>query len=137
VTRQALLIVCVQGGLNERGETRAQALASEYRSSPVNLSPRDGALSSASSQTFSSSEQSKDLLAKRKSVASSNLDAMTYVDENYNIYRSPRMKNGDQFNDNASLVDHAAAPAGASRRMADLGAYLFGSSDFDVRSFNT
>ncbi|ELU44527.1 rhomboid family protein [Rhizoctonia solani AG-1 IA] len=110
------------GGLNERGETRAQALASEYRSSPVNLSPRarDGALSSSSSQTFSSSEQSKDLLAKRKSVASSNLDAMTYVDENYNIYRSPQMKNGDQFNDNASLVDHAAAPAGTSRRMADL-----------------
>ncbi|CAE6432560.1 unnamed protein product [Rhizoctonia solani] len=109
-----------KGGLNERGETRAQALASEYRSSPVNLSPRDGALSSASSQSFSSSEQSKDLLAKRKSVASSNLDAMTYVDENYNIYRSPRMKNGDQFNDNASLVDHAAAPAGASHRMTDL-----------------
>ncbi|KAF8682400.1 Rhomboid family [Rhizoctonia solani] len=111
-----------KGGLNERGETRAQALASEYRSSPVNLSPRarDGALSSSSSQTFSSSEQSKDLLAKRKSVASSNLDAMTYVDENYNIYRSPQMKNGDQFNDNASLVDHAAAPAGTSRRMADL-----------------
>ncbi|GAB1517439.1 hypothetical protein RhiTH_000487 [Rhizoctonia solani] len=111
-----------KGGLNERGETRAQALASEYRSSPVNLSPRarDGALSSSSSQTFSSSEQSKDLLAKRKSVAYSNLDAMTYVDENYNIYRSPQMKNGDQFNDNASLVDHAAAPAGTSRRMADL-----------------
>ncbi|KAH7340452.1 hypothetical protein B0J17DRAFT_694232 [Rhizoctonia solani] len=45
---------------------------------------------------------------------------MTYVDENYNVYRSPRMKNGDQFNDNASLVEHAATPAGASHRMADL-----------------
>ncbi|KAJ1310202.1 hypothetical protein OPQ81_006945 [Rhizoctonia solani] len=109
-----------KGGLNERGETRAQALASEYRSSPVNLSPHDGVLSSASSQTYSSSEQSKDLLSKRKSVASSNLDAMTYVDENYNVYRSPRMKNGDQFNDNASLVEHAATPAGASHRMGDL-----------------
>ncbi|KEP54380.1 rhomboid family protein [Rhizoctonia solani 123E] len=109
-----------KGGLNENGQTRAQALASEYRSSPINLSPRDGALSSASSQTFSSSEQSKDLLATRKSATSSQLDAMTYVDENYNVYRSPRMKNADQFNDNASLVEHAAAPAGASHRMADL-----------------
>ncbi|KAL5635958.1 hypothetical protein ACGC1H_004682 [Rhizoctonia solani] len=109
-----------KGGLNENGQTRAQALASEYRSSPINLSPRDGALSSASSQTFSSSEQSKELLATRKSATSSQLDAMTYVDENYNVYRSPRMKNPDQFNDNASLVEHAATPAGTSHRMADL-----------------
>ncbi|QRW00376.1 clathrin adaptor complex small chain [Ceratobasidium sp. AG-Ba] len=116
-----------KGGLNERGETRAQALASEYRSSPIDGSPRGGLVSSASSHTIGDSTQTTDYYAKdmskRRSVAS-NLDAMTYIDENYNLYRSPRTQAADPFNDNASLVDNAASPAGASNRasnrMSDL-----------------
>ncbi|KAG8701481.1 hypothetical protein FRC09_005342, partial [Ceratobasidium sp. 395] len=113
-----------KGGLNERGETRAQAVASEYRASPVHHSPREGLVSSASSHTVGESSLSTDYntkdYSKRRSVAS-NLDAMTYIDENYNLYRSPRTPATD-FNDNASLVDNAAAPAGSNthHRMSDL-----------------
>ncbi|KAG8722777.1 hypothetical protein FRC08_010387 [Ceratobasidium sp. 394] len=112
-----------RGGLNERGETRAQALASEYRASPVQGFTREGLVSSASSHTVGAYSQSTDDYlkdpAKRRSVAS-NLDAMTYIDEDYNLYRSPRTGATNQFNDNASLVEHAATPAGASHRMSDL-----------------
>ena len=121
--------------MNERGETRAQALATEYRASPVDpgLSPPAGIVSSASSQTYgdyssSASEYQSGKgadYAKRRSVAS-NLDAMTYIDENYNLYRSPRTNPPSPFNDNASLVDNAAIPAGRStHRMSDLGRLFY------------
>lgn len=118
--------------MNERGETRAQALATEYRASPVQpgLSPREGLVSSSSSQSFGDyssnaseyqSGKGADLYSKRRSVAS-NLDAMTYIDEDYNLYRSPRSQPTDKFKGNASLVEHAATPAGvSSHRMSDLG----------------
>jgi hypothetical protein len=50
---------------------------------------------------------------------------MTYIDENYNMYRSPQSRATDRFNDNASLVDNAASPAGTNHRMVDLGEFLF------------
>jgi hypothetical protein len=120
----------VQDGLNERGETRAQALASEYRASPVHLSPREGVRSYASSQSGRDSvsdqySDKRDLSVKHKSIASSaNLDGMTYIDENYNLYRSPRSNPAEPLQDHASLVEHAATPAGTSHRsnrMGDLG----------------
>ncbi|TDL28516.1 rhomboid-domain-containing protein [Rickenella mellea] len=80
---------------NEFGQTEAEALASEYRSSPS---------SSRNSQPPGNFDRLSSFSQHRKSVAS-NLDALTYIDEEFNYYPSQPTP---QTSDDRSLIINAA-----------------------------
>lgn len=112
--------------LNERGETQAQALASEYSKSrldaneltpPGNPTARYGGLAPP--------PQDPD---KRKSSALESNDALTYIDEDFNYYSSRRNRAKRDSPTEALLVANAYPPAGQEgARPNDMG-----TSGFDL-----
>lgn len=94
--------------VNERGETRAQEVASEYvrRNTdeippvpPIPLYPASAALG----------DHQRDLQpGDRTSTATHSVDALTYIDEHFNYYPSKRQPDSPTDHPTAPLVANAA-----------------------------
>lgn len=104
---------------NDFGQTEAEAVAHSYRSSPLSStdarSSKPGSSSGLDRRTSAFSQN-------RKSVALSNVDAMTYIDEDFNYYSSRKnTSSGEKLDD--PLVQNAAGMgrADGSRSMSELG----------------
>lgn len=102
----------VSGLKNEDGQTQAELLASEYRSSPTS-SRRSGPEDLSRKPSFSQNRKS----------AASNLDALTYIDEDFNYYSNRQRPVNDRSGD--SLIYNAAdmGREGSNRSIQDLGRY--------------
>ena len=105
------------GRKNELGQTEAEAVAHSYRSSPTNDadSKTSGAVSALDRRTSTFSQN-------RKSMAPSNADALTYIDEDFNYYSSRKdTPSGDKMDD--PLVQNAAdmGRTDRTRSMSELG----------------
>lgn len=96
---------------NEQGETRAQEVAAEYaRRNTLEIPPVPSMPSSATS-----GKHQQDLLpGDRTSTATRSVEALTYIDEDFNYYSNKRQ--------NDSPTDHPTAPLVAhAERRQDLG----------------
>ena len=111
--------------VNERGETRAQEVASEYaRRNTEDGTPIPDTPISATPEKLQHDAQSSDL----HSTAMHSVDALTYIDEDFNYYSSKRRRD--------SPTDHPAAPlvANADNRQ-DLGISSSSVLCFSTQSF--
>ena len=115
-----VLAIDTTGSKNEFGQTEAEGVLHKYRTSPSSASP--GSVMSPSGGDAVARTRSVDRQSQfRKSYAASNMDAMTYVDEDFNYYPSRRVSETDDKFD-ASLVQNAANMGRSdSRGMSDLG----------------
>lgn len=97
--------------VNEQGNTRAQEVASEYaRRNTLDTLPVPSMPSSATS-----GKHQQDLLpGDRLSTATHSVDALTYIDEDFNYYSSKRQRDSPTDLPTAPLVAHA-------ERRQDLG----------------
>lgn len=112
--RQAHFVFLVTEHVNERGETRAQEVASEY----ARRNTEDGTPIPDTPIFDTTEKQQHDLQpSDRNSTAMHSVDALTYIDEDFNYYSSKRRRD--------SPTDHPAAPlvANADNRQ-DLGIFF-------------
>jgi hypothetical protein len=110
---------------NERGETQAQEVASEYtRRNSEGVPPVPPIPDSVRAE-----KQHEDLEpGDRNSTALHSIDALTYIDEDFNYYTSKRQRDSPTDHPTAPLVANAVMP-----HRQDLG-ILFSASDL---SFST
>jgi len=98
--------------LNEQGETRAQEVASEYaRRNTLELSP-------VSNSPTTGTQQQDSRPADRNSTAMRSVEALTYIDEDFNYYSSKRQRDSPTDLPTAPLVANAAG-------RQDLGTFSF------------
>jgi hypothetical protein len=91
--------------VNEQGETRAQEVASEYtRRNTDEIPPVPPISFSDTSGTHKQDLQPGD----RISTATHSVDALTYIDEDFNYYPSKRQRDSPTDHPTAPLVAHAA-----------------------------
>ena len=110
--------------LNERGQTRAQEVASEYaRRNAEDQSPVSPISSPAPARKHQRAPQSAD----RHSTGMQSVDALTYIDEDFNYYSSSRKRDSPTDLPTAPLVANAAVPSVGGRQ--DLGTFF---SVFDI-----
>ena len=116
-----ILAVDPSGMKNTEGKTEAELVAHTYRTSPessptASRTPGDQGDLKRSSSAFGG-----------KSETHSNMDALTYIDEDFNYYSSKKDRGPSTKADHSdmSLVDNAADMGRLSRHsMADLGELL-------------
>ena len=97
--------------INEQGETRAQEVATEYaRRNTLDIPP----VPSIPSSAISGKNQQDLLPGDRTSTATRSVDALTYIDEDFNYYSNKRQHDSPTDHPTAPLVAHA-------ERRQDLG----------------
>lgn len=112
-----ILVLDTSDHRDEHGQSAAERVASEYLSSPSPNSSSSSGTAVARSRSIDASSQ-----FGRKSVAPSNLDAMTYIDEDFNYYSSRKPSEADDKNDSSLIGDAAGmGRSDGARSMADLG----------------
>jgi len=90
--------------VNEQGETRAQEVASEYtRRNTTEIPPVPPIPFSATSREYQQGSQSAD----RHSTAMRSIDALTYIDEDFNYYPSKQQRDSPTDHPTAPLVANA------------------------------
>lgn len=107
--------------VNEHGQTAAELVAYDYRSSPINSSPSMSRLVRRQSEGFESTPRTSQY--GKDYAASSVVDAMTYIDEDFNYYPSRNTRQSSSDKQDISLMHNAAVMGGErnSRSVEDMG----------------
>lgn len=90
---------------NEHGQTEAELVAYDYRSSPVSTTPSTSRLVRPQSTELTPRSSH---YGGKSYAASSVVDALTYIDEDFNYYPSQNDRQASGDTQDASLVHNAA-----------------------------